>query len=366
MRTQGWILLVLSLALFLTNVNALSASGVASSASACPGDVNDDGAINVLDLVAVAVRYGDQAIPHAPEDANGDGYINLLDLVLVTANYGCGALGAADIGAPPAAATETPPRTQTARPGAESGYVTRVIDGDTVEVQMNGSVYPVRYIGIDAPELPHECYARETTNKSIELVLHQTVMLEKDVRETDYYGRLLRYVYVGDSFVNAELVRLGYAQVHSVPPDVRYASYFLQLQQEARDAGRGLWAGCPTPTLPQPPPPPTEGTVMIRYVFYDGVVPQVESDEFAEIFNKGDYPVNLAGWRLNASSPEQDFYFPDFLLQPGQACRVYTNEYHPGNCGFNFRSGHAVWNNKGDCGYLYDASGTLVSMYCYW
>jgi endonuclease YncB( thermonuclease family) len=366
MRTQRWILLVLALALFLTYVDTLGASGLASSAPACPGDVNGDGAINVLDLVAVAVRYGDQAIPHAPEDANGDGYINLLDLVLVTANYGCAALGSAEMPTPAAAATQMPPRTGTARPGVDWGQVTRVIDGDTIEVQMNGSVYPVRYIGIDAPELPHQCYAREAANKSIELVLHQTVMLERDVRETDYYGRLLRYVYVGDSFVNAELVRLGYAQVSTVPPDVRYGSYFVQLQQEARDAGRGLWAGCPTPTLPQPPPPPTEGTVVIRYVFYDGIVPQVESDEYAEIFNKGEHPVNLVGWRLNAGSPEQVFHFSDFLLQPGQACRVYTNEIHPESCGFSFRSGHAIWNNKGDCGYLYDASGTLASMYCYW
>jgi endonuclease YncB( thermonuclease family) len=366
MRTQRWVLLVLALALFLSYVDTLSASGVALSVSACTGDVNGDGAINVLDLVAVAVRYGDQAIPHAPEDANGDGYINLLDLVLVAANYGCGALGPAEISTPAPAATQTPPRAQTARPGAEPGYVTRVIDGDSVEVQIDGSVYPVRYIGIDAPELPHECYAREATNKNIELVLHQTVMLEKDVRETDYYGRLLRYVYVGDRFVNAELVRLGYAQVHTVPPDVRYASYFLQLQQEARDAGRGLWAGCPTPTLPVPSPPPTEGNVVIRYVFYDGVVPQVESDEYAEIFNRGESPVNLAGWRLNAGSPQQVFHFPDFVLQPGQACRVYTNEVHAESCGFSFHSGHAIWNNKGDCGYLYDTSGTLASMYCHW
>lgn len=365
MRTRRWILLFLALAMFLTCAYASGASGVALSTSACPGDVNSDGAINVLDLVAVALRYGDQAIPHAPEDANGDGYINLLDLVLVTTNYGCASLGPAEVPTPAAAATQTPPRMQTARPGAEPGYVTRVIDGDTVEVQMNGSVYPVRYIGIDAPELPHVCYAREATNKNIELVLHQTVMLEKDVRETDYYGRLLRYVYVGDRFVNAELVRLGYAQVSTVPPDVRYASYLVQLQQEARDAGRGLWAGCPTPTLPQPPPP-AEGDVVIRYVFFDGVVAEVESDEYAEIFNKGEHPVNLVGWRLNAGSPGQVFHFADFLLQPGQACRVYTNEVHPENCGFSFHSGHAIWNNKGDCGYLYDASGTLASMYCYW
>jgi micrococcal nuclease len=80
------------------------------------------------------------------------------------------------------------------------------------------------------------------------------VRLEQDISETDRYGRLLRYVYVGDVFVNAELVRQGLAQVSTYPPDVKYQDVFLQLQREARAAGRGLWSGAcavfPTPTAP--------------------------------------------------------------------------------------------------------------------
>jgi len=134
----------------------------------------------------------------------------------------------------------------------------------------------------------------------------------------------------------------------------------------------------PTPTLvPQPTatpvPPPTDtpvplpaaGQVIIQYIFYDGAVPRVESDEYAEIVNAGAAAVNLGGWRLNAGNPGQDFVFPSFDLQPGQVCRVYTNEYRAEHCGFNFGSGKALWNNKGDCGYLYDAGGGEVSQYCY-
>ena len=123
----------------------------------------------------------------------------------------------------------------------------------------------------------------------------------------------------------------------------------------------------PTPTatpLPTSTPVPP-ANVQITYIFYDGVVPIVESDEYAEITNQGASAVNLQGWRLNAGGPGQDFYFPRFMLNPGQSCRIYTNEFHPEHCGFNFERGSALWKNSGDCGYLYDDIGALMSEYCY-
>lgn len=124
--------------------------------------------------------------------------------------------------------------------------VTSVVDGDTIDVNIDGRIYTVRYIGIDTPKTVHpnigeEFFGKEASNKNYELVAGKLVRLEKDVSETDKYGRLLRYVYVGDLFVNAELVRLGYVQVSTYPPDVKYQSLFLQLQQEARASGTGLW-----------------------------------------------------------------------------------------------------------------------------
>jgi len=290
--------------------------------------------------------------------------------------------------------TNTPEPTPTPQPSPSpertEAEVVRVIDGDTIEVSIDGEIYKVRYIGIDTPETVHpekpvEWMGPEASAANKELVGGKTVYLEKDVSETDKYGRLLRYVFLADgTFVNAELVRLGYAQVSTYPPDVKYQDLFLEMQREAREAERGLWGPTPVPeptptelptqppeptVPPQPtatqPPPPGTGDVVISYIFYDGVVKRVESDEYAQITNNGSAPVNLKGWHLNAGDPGQDFWFPDFVIEPGQSCRVYTNEYHPDSCGFSFGSGRAIWNNKGDCGYLYDASGALVSRYCY-
>ncbi|MBM4433426.1 MAG: nuclease, partial [Chloroflexi bacterium] len=113
--------------------------------------------------------------------------------------------------------------------------VTRVIDGDTIEVDITGVAYRVRYIGIDTPELDDEnpslsALAQEAARYNRELLEGKSVRLEKDVSETDKYGRLLRYVYVGDTFVNAELVRLGYAEVVTYPPDIKYQELLLQAQ----------------------------------------------------------------------------------------------------------------------------------------
>lgn len=232
----------------------------------------------------------------------------------------------------------------------------KIVDGDTIEVTIGPTRYTVRYIGMDTPERGQP-YFEECTEQNRKLVENKTIELEKDVSETDRYGRLLRYVWVAGVMVNSELVRLGYAKAATYPPDVKYQDILVKLQREAREASSGLWA--------IPLGSPAEAKVIIRSVRYDGDVPNVESDEYAEIANTGTAPINLAGWRLNAGNPGQDFVFPDFTLQPGQSCRVYTNETHTETGGFSFASPRALWNNKGDCGYLYDAGGATVSQYCY-
>jgi micrococcal nuclease len=82
---------------------------------------------------------------------------------------------------------------------------------------------------------------REAAEVNRRLVAGRLVRLELDVQARDRYGRLLAYVWVGDTMVNAELVRLGYAQVMTVPPNVRHQALFLALQRDARSAHRGLW-----------------------------------------------------------------------------------------------------------------------------
>jgi len=118
--------------------------------------------------------------------------------------------------------------------------VIRVIDGDTIEVAGGERV---RYIGIDTPEVYPEAeyYGMEAWAANRELVEGKMVTLERDVSNRDRYGRLLRYVYVDGVFVNAELVRLGYARANQYPPDTKYTKLLEQLEEEAKEADRGLW-----------------------------------------------------------------------------------------------------------------------------
>jgi len=123
----------------------------------------------------------------------------------------------------------------------QEALVTRVIDGDTIVIEGG---YRVRYIGIDTPETYPEAkaFGAEAWQANRELVEGKRVRLEKDVSETDKYGRLLRYVYAGDIMVNAELVRNGLAEARAYPPDIKYQDYLAGLQEGAKDEGRGMWA----------------------------------------------------------------------------------------------------------------------------
>ena len=149
-------------------------------------------------------------------------------------------------------ATWTPTASATPTPVRVAAQVQLVVDGDTIEVMMGGERHTVRYIGMDAPEQQGERMGPEASVANRALVEGKTVYLEKDHSEADKYGRLLRYVFVGDVFVNAELVRQGLARAQAYPPDLKYQEQLAQLDQEARQAGRGMWAAPPTATLGAP------------------------------------------------------------------------------------------------------------------
>lgn len=124
--------------------------------------------------------------------------------------------------------------------------VVRVVDGDTIEIEGGKTV---RYIGMDTPETvkpntPVQCFGKEASAKNKELVEGKEVELEKDVSETDRYGRLLRYVYVGETMVNKYLVDLGYAYSSTYPPDVKYQEVFREAQKLAQENKKGLWSSC--------------------------------------------------------------------------------------------------------------------------
>ncbi len=150
-----------------------------------------------------------------------------------------------------------------------------VDDGDTIDVRIADRVERVRYIGIDAPEVPHHGEggspggpAAAEVNRA--LVAGKPVTLELDAEPRDKYGRLLAYVWVNGEMANLEMVQRGYAHTLTIPPNVRYARSFADAERGARAAGRGLWGGDDFATdasvsgLPLVHVPPASVTVIHR------------------------------------------------------------------------------------------------------
>jgi micrococcal nuclease len=260
--------------------------------------------------------------------------------------------------------TPTTTTATTTRPTTNIGeyteaIVVRIIDGDTIDVEMSGKIYPVRYIGIDTPEVDdvrpvYKSLALSATEHNRQLLAGKHVKLVKDISEADIYKRLLRYVYVDDIFVNAELVKSGYAKAERFEPDVKYQDYFEQLETEAKQSGVGMWGvGMPD--------------IHIDYIFFDGIKKN-EPDEYVEISNTGTAAQELSGWVLkDLEDSKQKFTFSSsFTLKPGAVIRVYTNEIHIEYGGFSFGKSSSIWNNsEPDIAVLYDNYGNEISRLSY-
>lgn len=138
-------------------------------------------------------------------------------------------------------------------PAGDDAKVTRVINGDTVEVKINDIGFTLGYLGIDATE-GTQCYARQAATYNTRLVSGKVIRVEREVSDFDAAGRLLRWIWLPDGrLVNEELVRLGYVTAASVTPDSKYQARLLAAQKIAQDAKYGIWRACPgmliTPTV---------------------------------------------------------------------------------------------------------------------
>jgi micrococcal nuclease len=161
----------------------------------------------------------------------------LVAFAVAAGAFGANALGTARGGGSPSASSVA--------------RVVRVVDGDTIVASVGGREERVRYIGMDTPEdvkpgTPVQCYSRRAAAENRRLVAGRRVRLVPDAEARDRYGRLLAYVYrAGDGlFVNAELVRLGYARPLTIPPNVAHEAEIARLARAARRGGRGLWSRC--------------------------------------------------------------------------------------------------------------------------
>jgi micrococcal nuclease len=124
--------------------------------------------------------------------------------------------------------------------------VERTVDGDTIEIELNGKKEKVRLIGIDTPETkkpntPVMYYGKEASAYTNKRLYNQTISLEWDVDRRDKYNRLLAYVWIDDELFNETLVKEGYARLSTFPPNVKYVDRFTKAQELARKQGSGIW-----------------------------------------------------------------------------------------------------------------------------
>lgn len=275
-------------------------------------------------------------------------------LVCVFTSLACAGTAGLPVDTPTPLPVETPtlpPYSGPTQPGGlESATVTRVIDGDTVELSGGRRV---RYIGINTPEHGQPFYT-EAAQANRELVAGKTVQLEFDVDTFDKYGRTLAYVWVNGTMANLEIVRQGYANTFTVPPNIRYQAEFRHAEQEAREAGRGLWGG---------------STVALKILNIHADAAGSDklnpNGEWIEIANQSDSPVNMRGYTLKDEA-NHIYTFGDFTLPAGGAFRLYSGQGQNSHTQLYWGlENDSVWNNNADTAFLRDAEGNLVDMFAY-
>jgi endonuclease YncB( thermonuclease family) len=234
--------------------------------------------------------------------------------------------------------------------------VLSITDGDTLRVLVDGENESLRLIGINAAE-NDECLAAEAAQRLGELMEGGRVRLESDVSDRDQFGRLLRYVYVGDVFVNEALVREGLAIARRYEPDTAQATVLEAAQAAAESDGVGMWA-------PDACGAATTGTIEIAHIRYDadGNDNFNLNDEWVEFSNPGSSALDLTGWSIKDESAGHRYYFPSgFSLGARSTVRLHTG------CGddtaaalYWCNQGSAVWNNGGDTVFVLDPNGNIV------
>ena len=235
-----------------------------------------------------------------------------------------------------------------------TGYkVEEVIDGDTV-VLLGGE--RIRFIGMNTPEEGMYFYAEARDVLKI-MILGKEVWLEKDVSEYDQYGRKLRYVYHGDIFVNLEMVKRGFANTFTYPPDVKYTEQFLEAERYARENDIGLWESSKI------------DTVSIEIFFNaQGNDNENINGEFVILENIGSEILDTSGWTIKDSGTKI-FQFDSYKFNPGNRIILFSGEgkdrREDDEWYMFWDSPRPVWNNDHDTLYLRDREGLLVEIYNY-
>ncbi len=238
---------------------------------------------------------------------------------------------------------------QEGSPDEDLYWIKEVTDGDTVILGNNSRV---RLIGINTPEYGMYFYGEAKEVLEV-LVLEKEVKLEKDISEKDKYGRLLRYIYVGGLMVNLEMVKRGFANAFTYPPDIKYSEIFLEAERYARSNSLGLWEKSRTAAVDIAVHYDAEG--------HDGMN---LNDEYIIIKNIGEEAVDTKGWVIKDSATNI-YEFNSYQFEPGSTIYLFTGNGTDSGGIFYWNSPNPVWNNDFDTLYLRDAGGLLIELYNY-
>lgn len=258
--------------------------------------------------------------------------------------------------------------------------VTHVVDGDTVDVSGCSDAGRIRLILINTPEVsPGQCFGKESSAYTESHLLGRQVGLEKDVSETDSFGRKLRYVWTNAELYNERIVRDGFAEIALYPPDLKYQARVASAQVDAQSAGRGLWSICGSVGLPgtatpvhsptgsptagggasttatlAPTPPTSCTSASAAITSLDKVL------EVVTVSGSG----NLTGWYLISTKGNQRFDFPSGFVLNGSVGILSGTPSFANSASRLWWSVATQWNNsEDDDAVLYDCVGQPVSYF---
>lgn len=236
--------------------------------------------------------------------------------------------------------------------------VAKVEDGDTIILSNEETV---RLLGINAPERGESC-SKEVAERLRELVEGKKVRLEKDIEDRDMYNRLLRYVYIDNVFVNAEMIEEGYALVYLYNDTLKHKDLLIGAENKAKMAKRCMWKVAPSQCTDCI-------TISGFHEDADGNDCDNLNDEYVTFKNVCTFSCKITGWSVKDKASRTPYKFSDFTLNPGATVTPYTG------CGTNTntkvywcssgRDCNAIWNTDGDTLYLRDEDGNLVMEHTY-
>lgn len=232
-----------------------------------------------------------------------------------------------------------------AAPSGVTATVSRVIDGDTIELA-NGD--RVRLAGMDAPEKDNY-YFEVSSDRLKHLIEGKTVMLEFDKKSKDNFDRLLRYVYIDDIFVNLQMIREGHAYAYVVAPNDKYMNEFIAAENEARAARLNIWESS------------LHSNCLIVEFHYNARGDDTENlnDEYVTMKNVCSADLEMTNWEVKDEHGNR-YYFPGFNLAGGAVVVLHTGAGSDDDTNLYWNSEIAVWNNDGDTLWLRDATGKLI------